>query len=490
MFRDDLIAFSCVLALAACGPIAGGSTGSSSTDASAGSTTTGEPTSTGVQPTTGETTSTTGEPGTLTSTTEASTTTGEPGLCDVVQGDHAAACREPDCAITVDLEIRCQDGGLGVPGMGVAAAPDATWLVTASWNEALLFRADADGAESIGGVIDAYPGKQFQMTLGPDGAPHIVVDATAIPNYTDGLRHLGLVGGSWTDTLVTDGEQYVPAFDVKVDSAGRPHVFFDGPKNADYAAAVREGETWTTHDIASAGSWARFVLGPDDQEIALGVADDQLHALVDGEAVPLGSSLPLTVRYQAASAPVGPTIAAALQLGDALEVAWGPNGGAAGIAGTAPVGNPCGSIDADGPDATCPGPCQDDSVGMQPEAFSFARTADGVGWLAWVVTHRDVASHYELGQIEGDYFCVGQVDSDATTGVLHLARVPLGAGAPTEVLVLPVADVVPSGPPQGGPRLSAVTLEAFDRDLALALRLRDDVDSYIRVIRLDTLALP
>lgn len=489
------LSLALVVALAACGPSSGGSSGSSATEPGATSTstttgesaTTGESTTTDVQPTsTGDDPTT--APG---STTEAGTTTGDPGLCDVAQGDHTAACRAPDCAIAVDLEIRCADAGLAVPGMGVAPAPDATWFVTASWNEALLFRADADGAEQIVGVIDAYPGKNFQMTQGPDGAPHIVVDATTIPNYEDGLRHLALVDGAWTDTLVTDGDQYVPAFDVKVDSQGRPHVFFDGPKDANYAAAVLDGGTWTTHVIASPGPWTHFVLGPDDEEIALGAPDDQLQAIVDGQTVLLGSTLPMTVRYQAASAAVGPTLAAALRLGDELEVAWGPDGAAVAIAGTAAVGNACGPLGADGPDAACPGPCHDDAVGMFPGAFSFARTADGVGWLAWVMTHRDLDAHYELGRLDGGYFCLSQVDSDHSSGVLHLARVPLGAGAPAEVLVLPLADIAADGLPHSdGPRVSPVVLEAFGTDLALALRLRGEEGAYVRVLRMDTLELP
>ena len=65
---------------------------------------------------------------------------------------------------------------------------------------------------------------------------------------------------------------------------------------------------------------------------------------------------------------------------------------------------------------------------MFPEAFSFTRTADGVGWLAWVVTHRDIDAEYYLSELEGGgYFCGPKVERDDSTGVLDLARVPLGA---------------------------------------------------------------
>ncbi|MCY1013969.1 hypothetical protein OV079_52285 [Nannocystis pusilla] len=87
---------------------------------------------------------------------------------------------------------------------------------------------------------------------------------------------------------------------MKVDSQGRPHVFFDAE---DYSAAVLDGGTWTTHTLAVPGSAPQFVLGPDDDEIAVAVSEQQLQALVGDQTVELGSSLPVgTFYYQAASA--------------------------------------------------------------------------------------------------------------------------------------------------------------------------------------------
>jgi hypothetical protein len=180
-------------------------------------------------------------------------------------------------------------------------------------------------------------------------------------------------------------------------------------------------------------------------------------------------------------------VALALQLGDGMEVAWGPPPATVGIPGTAAIGDECATIAVDGPDATCPGPCHDDGVGMFPDAFSFARTADGVGWLAWVVTHRDVHVHYAVGELEGDWFCFPQPESDETSAVLHLARVPLGAGAPTQVLAVPMADTEALGMfPDISARVGPVVLTAFGGDLAVALRLKgEDMVPYARVLRVD-----
>lgn len=476
--------------LAACGPSAAGSTGSS------GEAPTGEPT-TEATPSTTETPPTTTHDGTTTTdattggTTEADTTTGEPGSCDVVQGDHVAVCRAPDCAITVDLEIRCNDHDFASRGVGVAPASDGTWYVAGRYfSPAQLFRADGDGAEPITGVIDDSMDRTFLMTQGPDGAPHIGVDAQG-PNWEGGLHYLTRIDGAWIDTLVPGAEKFL--VDVKVDSQGRPHVFFDAE---DYSAAVLDGGTWTTHTLAVPGSAPQFVLGPDDDEIAVAVSEQQLQALVGDQTVELGSSLPVgTFYYQAASAAGGPTVAAALQLGDELEVAWWPDPAAVAIPGTQGLVDACPSVEVDDPDAVCPGPCHDGGAGMVANAFAFARSADGVGWLAWIVTNRDIDVHYELVDFEGSLLCQAIGDSGDTVDVLHLARVPLDGDAPAEVLALPLPD-----PAQGvftgfpGRPVGPVVLEAFGSDLALALRLRIDSEMtqfpYARLFRIDTTKLP
>jgi len=475
--------------LAACGPSAGGSTESSGEAPTSEPATDATPITTDAPPTTTGDGTTTAD-ATTGGTTEADTTTGEPGSCDVAQGDHAVVCRAPDCAITVDLEIRCHDHDFASRGVGVAPAPDGTWYMAGRFfSPAQLFRADADGAEQIIGVIDDYMDRTLLMTQGPDGAPHIAVDAEA-PNWEGGLHYLTRIDGAWTDTLVAGAERFL--IDVKIDSQGRPHVFFD---DASYSAAVLEGGTWTTHTLAASGSAPQFVLGPDDDEIVITVSDQQLQALVGDQTVGLGSTLPNgTFYYQAAAAATGPTLAAALQLGDELEVAWWPDPAAVAIPGSPVLVDACPSIGVDDPDTMCSGPCHDGGVGMVANAFAFARSADGVGWLAWIVTHRDIDFHYELVDFEGP-LCQAIVDSDDTVDVLHLARVPLDGDAPAEVLTLPLPDLAQgvftglSGRPVG-----PVVLEAFGSDLAVALRLRSEPEGtqfpYARLFRIDTTKLP
>ncbi|MFY0533185.1 hypothetical protein [Nannocystis pusilla] len=132
-WRDPLVILL-LATQAACGPSTGGSTESSGEAPTSEPTTDAPPATTDAPPTTTDAPPITTGDGTTTDattggTTEADTTTGEPGSCDVVQGDHAAVCRAPDCAITVDLEIRCLDQDFASRGVGVAPAPDGTWYV-------------------------------------------------------------------------------------------------------------------------------------------------------------------------------------------------------------------------------------------------------------------------------------------------------------------------------------------------------------------------
>lgn len=489
--------------LLACGPAPGdtedGSTGTntSTTDTS---TTTVATTTTDVPTGAGTSDDTTAG----TSTTE--NTTGEPPPidCVVTPGDHSAACPAPDCLIEVDLEIRCDDDEFAAPGMGVAPAPEATWFVTSSSNQSYLFRADAGGAERVEGVVDMFPRNSFVLALAPDGAPHLAVDATtfaAANDYPGGLEHRALVDGAWTSSLAYDvPDHYLPPTDLKVDTLGRPHLFINDPPPEGYVSAIQDGGTWDSHVIETpgAGPYNRFLLGPDDAEIAI-AAPDRLTAIVDGQTVQFGSpiSQQSVVFYQAASAPAGPLLGAAVHVEDRIEVAWWPTGpnpdpGKITMAGTTDLQGTCGSTGPVDPNEPCPGPCNDSSSGMRSGAFSFARTADGVGWLAWVTTELDIDYHFELSMLDDvDFFCQAIADSDHSTGVLHLTRVPLGSGAPAEVLTLPMSDLDLSDLfTSSDTRVSAIELDAFGSDLAIAVRQRADAGPFIRLLRIDTLAIP
>lgn len=486
-----------VTTLVACGPSTGDATGGSTgapDEASTGESPTTESPTTDATPTTSPDDETTADPTAADPTDDP--TTGTAGACDVTRGDHAAACRDPGCPIALDLEIRCHDFDFASRGMAVAPAPDAVWLATGSFNSPLLFRADADGVAAIPGVVETYTDTTLLMTQGPDGAPHLAVEAPDPFGPGVDLRHLGLVDGTWTDTVILDSDEMNWLHDIDVDGQGRPHAFFYASLGEDFSVAVRDQDTWTIHSLPDPGSWAHFLLGPADEEIGLGVADPWLRAVIGDATITLGSPLPSSgVQYQAATGAPGPTIAVALQHDDRLELAWWPAPATVDLPATPILAGACDPLPADGPDTVCPGPCHDGNIGVLSGAFSFARTADGVGWLAWIVTHRDRDFTYQLTMLEGDYFCAAGIDRDDSFGVLHLARVDF-AGAPTEVLTLPLSDVAGNLYEDGYVnRRSPVVLTAFNADLALALRLVGDEPPYqerpyARVLRLDTTQIP
>lgn len=158
--------------------------GASTTDAEA----TGTPT-TGVSSTDTPTTGETGASGESTAGDDPGTIAVE---CEATPQDHAAECPEP-CPITVDLEVACDDEDFGEFGLRVAPAPDTTWLVTASEQAALLFRADAVDAIPQGVLPVSFFDTRIDAALDPAGELHLVASG-------DFLLHVS-EAGDWVPRM-------------------------------------------------------------------------------------------------------------------------------------------------------------------------------------------------------------------------------------------------------------------------------------------------
>lgn len=500
--RLELYVVTACAILAACGP--GGGAGETDTTTQSGTSETGAPTT---SPTSSEGTSSGGTADETSGTTSEATTaddstTGPPAPleCEVTPVDHAAACGDP-CPVAVDLEIRCDDIEFAAPGMDIAAAPDTLWFVTSGTLHSVLFKADAAGAERVEGVVEEFPREAFELALAPDGAPHLAVDASTFAgpdDYPGGVVHRTLANGAWTSSTAYDvPDHYTSPDTLLVDSQGQARVYVGEPNIDGFMRAVRTGETWQVGEIATPayGAYNQFLIGPGDQDIALAMPNERIAALVGGELVEFGPKLGASYEYQAASAPTGPLLGAGLQAEEGLEVAWFPADGPVSwkIAGTGGLPeSSCGSDEIGGPDLDCPGPCHESLVGVQRSSFSFARTGDGVGWLAWVVTRVERDLSYDVAPYDDAFFYCGQtVDKDESTAELHLTRVVHGALEPTEVLMLPLSsDINRDMFDNLSSRIRAVELTAFGADLALALRQVEKPESFVRILRIDTTKIP
>ncbi|MCA9694063.1 MAG: hypothetical protein KC636_31035, partial [Myxococcales bacterium] len=90
-------------------------------------------------------------------------------------GDHAADCPEP-CAITLDVELRCDDSEFAAPGLRVAPSPQATYLVTSSSNSWYLFEATGDEASALPGLPGEFTRETILLATDPEGRVHLAAD--------------------------------------------------------------------------------------------------------------------------------------------------------------------------------------------------------------------------------------------------------------------------------------------------------------------------
>ncbi len=144
-------------------------------------------------------------------------------------------------------------------------------------------------------------------------------------------------------------------------------------------------------------------------------------------------------------------------------------------------------------DGGCPGPCHETAVGAEHGSFALARTADGTGWLAYVVTHYDQQLHFTLATPCADPVgcdpeprCNRWVDADATSYVLHLARVPAGGGLASDVISVPVASPVIASL-DGLTGVRTLDVRGFGTNLAVGIETTDSSGNVsARVLRIDT----
>jgi hypothetical protein len=426
--------------------------------------------------------------------------------CSSVPVDHAAACPEP-CAIDIDLEIRCADSEFAAPGLRVAGGADSAWLVTASSTNAMLFSLAADAATRQDVLPTGWIRETILLALGAAGDLHLMAQWTVFePDFGSTMLHVA-EAADWAASTVFQTNKGLPALDLEVDLAGAPHLWFVGDAPDGNFEAVADGDQWTVDDvIAPAGTdWHHFGLTTAGATVATGFDQQgnlwQLQTRIDGVERELGSAVfaPYPYTYRLATAPrptvpaMGPAVAAAIQHTTGLRVAWllPPADYDELLVPAAAVLEPSclGQWDRG-----CPGPCKETATGVEEAAFAFARTPDGRGWLAYVTTQLDVQLSYEEDcREEVGCFCRSNIDSENTSGVLHLLRVDFELPGATEVLTLPVRAPALSDLFSGwSDTPHAVDLYAHGTTLTIGLRTQDSTfgERAVRALRIDTTLLP
>jgi hypothetical protein len=449
-----------------------------------------------------------------------------PLACTSTPVDHSAGCPGSSCPIVDDVAVTCNSLA-GVGALRVAPGPEVTWMATSTAGQVdgigtgqlQVFRIAQGRASREDGIPEPesmwYP---IVLALSPDGEPSVAVAETLrfgtsqqVGLGADVFLSHGASG--WTSSTITTPDANT-LLGMEIGTDGLPHAWMSGPGPVYFHATRNGAGTWTMEPaplVPMGAGYTEFTLTADNQPAALDFVPAstsypgypwQLTTLVGGVETALGSPLeptgPFNEEYSvtygimpAAAPSSGPRLGAAYQGSDGIHVAWmqSPAPTTVGVPSSTPPAFDCTSQY----DGGCPGPCHETAVGVENRWFALAWTADGTGWLAYVVTHYDKQLHFTLDppctNVESCGLgpeCSEWVDADATSYVLHLARVPSGGGLASDVLSVPVASpVIASLDGVSGVR----TLDArgFGTNLAIGILTGDSSgNGTARVLRIDT----
>jgi hypothetical protein len=412
---------------------------------------------------------------------------------------------ESACPIDEDYEISCDNRSFGQLGLQVAKSSDGLFMGAASWENLIVWSFDG----TTGSELQNFPLDQddsaIAFSVDADGTLYVLGDESVVDLETlesaGGLALVTVQGEQIEESLMGDSNgRYLSFFDLALDPAGVPHVWFS--PNA-HSVATPDGDGgWTREAVKHPGiDWERFTLSDAGELVSFGLAtpDDFSHQVVahlEGVDQDLGSPVDTsgnssTPRYRPLDPPVPleeATLlryAAVIQHSDHVEVAWATEAEArtAVLPGTAKPEYGC-TPPPPGPDGACPAPCQETATGLQHEAFAATRSAHDI-WIAYAIEYSDRDIEYMAGQIDLFPVCLGSVVEDRTTAELVVVRVPLDGENPTEVLSLRVGTLGPPGLPSfsqtdNGP----VAIHAFAETIAVAVRMETTDGSGFRVLTL------
>lgn len=369
-----------------------------------------------------------------------------PITCEATQGDVEDGCLVAGCAVVVDTDFTCDDFEVAAPGVRVAATEEATFLVTATSNAAVVYRVIGGEASRIDdGLPSSYVRSTFSAATDSEGNLHLGVDAT-IPgvDYDGGAEHAVFDGVSWSRSVVHDREdKYVPMLNLEIGAGDLASLWIsdDAPDTCVIAQEDEGGAITTVNAPTLQGAYGRrwFSLATDERVVAFDMRDDVLRTLIDGQETSLGGAS-VAAEYLVAHAPApfegaaGPAYAALLARQQGLSVVWPDGAGGWDEAVVPGSGRPtlsCPDL-SDGPE--CTGDCVETSTRVERDSFAIGRTTDGKLWVAFVSSAYDIALHYEEDcQEEIGCFCNKIVDDDQSTYTLHLVSIDPESGTAEEV---------------------------------------------------------
>ncbi len=429
--------------------------------------------------------------------------------CDFTLASHDA-CGD-NCPIVLDQEIRCGEA-LAQGGVRVAPGSTHTYVAAATNDGSYMFELTPTDGTTLSDFPLQVQGGMLELALDGTGALHVAADdshvdgSTSPVGYPGGLAYVRASGSDFVKESVYDSdERFTPPYDFDLAPDGTAYIWFatydEVGTNGDALATRAPGGGWSIGDAKPVGIYQHFSLDADGQPVSFGFVEAASgYMLAYGPNYtqlgnPLDGFSPGRFRVTHGPAPSVPAgsapFVAAIHAAEGLHLAW-PDAQSfvdLSLTGTGVPAYVCPpSYDSDPSDPTCPADCHETASGLEYDAFAIARTADGLVWVAYVVTHFDQVIGYEQQCAEGYCWCSGSPKSDASTAELSIVRFTPGLDQPTLALNMPI------------PRLAGrtfldgmwednriVDIRGFGSSLGVALRVEDATGPYLRVLRLEPL---
>jgi hypothetical protein len=459
-----------------------------------------------------------------------------PVTCTWTPGEHASACPTTTCPIVEDVNVTCTDDHFSWPGLRVAPAPTATWLITASQNERYAFSIQNGSGTRSQGLPDDFADQTMWLALSPEGQPVVATDTQRFVNAPDGgyvavggTQYEALGPQGWLGWVVQPAPGAAPVVGLQVASDGTPNVWVGAPPRYQRVVPGDGGSIVQSAPVPGNNLGLgdnRFTLARNGEPVSFDIVASpgpgvmppfQLHAFFSGVDRPIGAADvdgstgigPYTVAdFPAPSQPdAGALAAAAILEGDGVHVAWldATSWAETVVPSTAPFAFTC----VVPPNTPCPSDvCHETGSGTlvqsngqgDSETFALARTSDGVAWLAYLVTQYDEQVRYApavptSSSSGGGDECATVVDSGGSSRTLHVARIPLDGSPSSDVLTLPVANPGAFANGYNANSAEAVTARLFDArafgtDLAIGFQTTSNSGAdTVRVLRIDTTLL-
>jgi hypothetical protein len=430
------------------------------------------------------------------------------GACTAIVVDHATACPEP-CAITLDVELGCDDPSLGAHGVraAVGTETDRATLIATGVDHAWAIEASADAGLEVVSLPPEYRDRELDAAQAPDGTVVVASAARLEPCDTSGTTSVRILHPFEPDPAerVVTETSLRRLVDLEHDASGRWRLWFEDANGTRFEQRS-EGDAPTEAASDGLTFFGRFATRADETVLLSwdwNSAQMRTTLTLLPDLAAMGVSWGPGERMVAAPFPTppppatgDPVVSAIKQHADGVRIVTVDAGGVATehlVPGTEAPPVVCERT------PPCPATCERDTAGVLDWAAQAAYGPNSSAvWVAWVETRFDQT--LELQEVCEYLSCIcaaTETSNDQSSADLVVAHLDLTSGAVVERLRVPTRPLAPIVAAETQPWLQldeagALDMRALDERMVVALRTKgpqSDDDPVVRVLQLDLAAL-